>query len=738
MSVVDGFLTTWSNARQTFGEGSPQTGDQYDKSATFTQLQSTVQTAAPGSKWSGGAANAYDAVNTQHGQVLGKLAGLDQRLAAEVDNSAQVVSAGRQNLDSLKQWFVDAVNSVPPGKNADQVKMQIAQKGLTQLQEIIKQSNGQSNEIGNRVRNIGDEYQALKEKLFKQGGGKGDKDGPQSATGDQQMGPVPPEQQAKEDVEKTLKTGDKEAAGRVDKVLSSIQPYHELSAEQAAYLNEMQKQQHGMSVADLKAAEGRLDASQKHLIGDSWQLMSNDDVPREAGPWDDKRETKGGFDRLPPSVQEAVKGHGAIGLPELNDVSAIVKDGNPALQQGTELDRELIRRADRIMDTDVFTKGSVFAPGEKFGEVDDAVTNIFDSAGRDHQIVHDQITGNHGDDGRDFMRDIATHEWKDDGKSAGALFDWTANSTGPEGQIAAETANTYAKFLGEESDQLLAINGHTQIGDMNPELVKAYSHGLLPYQEELFTDQPRHDTPFKGFDDPYGDMTKTKGLFAVIDSQHDAAKEWNQLAYRNAMEYQQSFAEYAKDHPTLTAGDGRVDDLEVSARVLGVIDGGINQETLSNINNAHLANQDAANAAKDAYEFKKDIIRSVFSYGPGGDLVTNTLADQLAGDPPKVEDIVTKDGKVTDVGLSTTQQSAGHQIIQAQYTIASQFVDPSNSHIDARFFENGKLLPPARIDPSDLSIYSNQVGAALVDRPYVADRLGAFRDALQRIGGYHQ
>ena len=103
--MVDRFLTTWSNARQTFGEGRPQTGDQYDKSATFNQLQSTVQIAAPGSKWSGGAVNAYDAANTDHGQVLGKLAGLDQRLAAHVNQSVEVVAGGRQNLDAVRsQW----------------------------------------------------------------------------------------------------------------------------------------------------------------------------------------------------------------------------------------------------------------------------------------------------------------------------------------------------------------------------------------------------------------------------------------------------------------------------------------------------------------------------------------------------------------------------------------------------------------------------------------------------------
>ena len=34
MSVLDAFLSTWSNARSTFGGGTPQTGAQYDSHDT--------------------------------------------------------------------------------------------------------------------------------------------------------------------------------------------------------------------------------------------------------------------------------------------------------------------------------------------------------------------------------------------------------------------------------------------------------------------------------------------------------------------------------------------------------------------------------------------------------------------------------------------------------------------------------------------------------------------------------
>ena len=110
----------------------------------------------------------------------------------------------------------------------------------------------------------------------------------------------------------------------------------------------------------------------------------------------------------------------------------------------------------------------------------------------------------------------------------------------------------------------------------------------MPYQEEMVTDQPTVDTPFHRLDDLGSTMDKTKGLFAVIDTQPDAAREWNKAAYHHALDMQNSFAEFAKEHPDIPKGDPRMDDLQASARLLGVIDGGMSQETLSNIHNGQM------------------------------------------------------------------------------------------------------------------------------------------------------
>ena len=104
MGVLDAFYTTWSQARTTFGEGAPTTGDSFNGSARLRQMQSTIESAAPDERWRGTASQAYAAKNAEHAAVYGKLADLDQRMAAEVSRAASVVSSGRQSLDQIHAW----------------------------------------------------------------------------------------------------------------------------------------------------------------------------------------------------------------------------------------------------------------------------------------------------------------------------------------------------------------------------------------------------------------------------------------------------------------------------------------------------------------------------------------------------------------------------------------------------------------------------------------------------------
>ena len=161
MSAMEAFHSTWLQAKDTFGSGTPADGSEYDNSAKLRQLQSNVAAAKPDDRWQSPAADAYAAKNEKHAATYGKLAYLDQRMAAEVGKTTSVVTAGRQNLDQLQDWARSAAASVPNGQNAGTMKMIIASKGISQISEIVQKSSDQMAEIGERIRGIGKEYKEI-------------------------------------------------------------------------------------------------------------------------------------------------------------------------------------------------------------------------------------------------------------------------------------------------------------------------------------------------------------------------------------------------------------------------------------------------------------------------------------------------------------------------------------------------------------------------------------------------
>ncbi|WP_234897684.1 alpha/beta hydrolase [Mycolicibacterium vanbaalenii] len=161
MSAIDAFYAVWTNARRTFGDGAPAGGAQFDASAKFRQLGTEVASATPDPVWSGGAAGAYRLKNYRHRAVFDRLADLDQRLGRSVDRSAQLVSTGRQNLESLRKWVSDAAASVPPGKFREVQLTQIASAGLARLQEIVLGTHTDLSVVAQDIVKLSTEYGSL-------------------------------------------------------------------------------------------------------------------------------------------------------------------------------------------------------------------------------------------------------------------------------------------------------------------------------------------------------------------------------------------------------------------------------------------------------------------------------------------------------------------------------------------------------------------------------------------------
>ncbi|KUI11484.1 hypothetical protein AU193_18885 [Mycobacterium sp. GA-1285] len=161
MSVVDAFLSTWSRARASFGEGIPQDGAGLDYSARLESLRDEVAAATPGSEWTGAGADGYRDRNARQARTLGTLADLDRRLAVEVDRSAAVVAAGRRDLDAVRQWVIDAAATVPETPAREQMLWPVVSKGAGEVAEIIQRSHSDLAAIASRMRALGVEYEEL-------------------------------------------------------------------------------------------------------------------------------------------------------------------------------------------------------------------------------------------------------------------------------------------------------------------------------------------------------------------------------------------------------------------------------------------------------------------------------------------------------------------------------------------------------------------------------------------------
>jgi hypothetical protein len=588
VGLLDAFHETWSQARETFGQGTPEDGAKFDGSSRLLQMKSSVEAAAPDSRWQGSASDAYAAANKGHAQVYGKLADLDKRMAAEVTNAANVVTTGRQNLDNVKSWVTSMAASIPDtdADERDRKLLPIVNRGVGQLSDIIQKSTGEMTDIRGRVHGIKGEYDALTNQKFAPGEKKpGEKDDKKSAdmlgaTEDGQPDEKDVHKKAEQDVHKTL-AGDQQAAARVDNVLSGIKPGQKLTEEQSAYLSQMQAQQKGMSVEALKKAEERL-GDHKGVIANSWQLMSNKDVqfsvtePKVGALDDPKYTTRGGSDLLPDSVRDVLQRADqtivtdehpmtkalAFGS-QLDSIADIVKDGNPAFQTGTELDRQMILAADRAMD--------VVAENPRTGGAE-AIQSLFEAVDDDHRIINDQVMGRNGVSANDFLHDVNAIDWPDNGKAAGHLFSWTGDSNlAPDSQIAAETADKYAEYIGDKRPELMNIDGQT-LGQRNPELVQGYAHGLAPYVDAM-AGGTGSGGPFEIDDETSrhkGLMPHAKGVFAVLNTDSVAAGVINQAAYTEAMKHETAFA--------LNPGDPQSQShMTAAATMRGLVDVGAHE-----------------------------------------------------------------------------------------------------------------------------------------------------------------
>ena len=637
MSDVDAFLSTWSNALQTYGKGTPQTGAQYDDSGTLSQLQATVQSAAPGSKWTGGAADAYGSANDEHGRVLGRLAGLDQQLRAHVDQSAEVVAAGRRDLESVRKWVVDAAASAPQNAAAERMRMAIVQRGLSQLQEVVARSNSDLNAIGGRIRGVGLQYQALGNQKF------GTKEAPQLGGPDAKKDEEP-EETGKEDSE-ALQHGDLTPEQHQRLVANTtLTPEQQtaldngnltLPPDQMSYLQGFSRAFGDKTPAEIK---GVMDGAgpEGARVADVFQLASNPNIKTglpETQPPSFGEPSSGGKYALPDGIQKVLDGPALtqpytdgvfqdgrwVVPPEptgplqptqgLNDLANVIQGGNRELQVGSALDAGLMTKSQEMLaQSNQWPIAQAPGPGADpmqdgprwyHENVDPTLQNMFNALNKDDMVIHDAVTG-HG--AGEFLDNVTQHQWQDNGLAAGGLFDWVGDTAAndPTGR-AADTAHALAEYTSSHSNQLLNLPGtqSQSLGQVNPELTRDWSRAFAPYLDDMVgqnvVGNNAEFAPLNGADEQ---PLKTRALMSVMYSDHEASD----IMYRHAGA---SIEKYIDTAATSLTDQGPTSDnaaMRAAGKLQSALDLGSFDESYDRLHDARQAVEDSYTRRSALYD----------------------------------------------------------------------------------------------------------------------------------------
>ncbi|MCV7419793.1 hypothetical protein H7K45_04495 [Mycobacterium yunnanensis] len=665
MSVLDGFLATWSNARDTFGQGAPATGEQFDQSGPLTTMQSHVQSATPGSRWTGAGATAYDTANADHGKVFGKLAALDQQLSSHVNASSQVVAAGRQNLETIRKWVLDSAAAVPPGKNHDQMVMQIVNKGLGRLSEIVTKSNGDLATIGEKIRGLGGQYDALGNQKF----------APKEVVGDGVLGEDDKKDEEKKKNDDSGEQGREDGDSLADGTLSpeeekrlqeatTLTPEQKIALDQGnltippermAYLNGLSDSLDGKSPGEIKSTLDSLPPADAKAVSNALHLVGSDVVKTSVDPSIKPGDAgyvppTGGKENLPTSIQEVFDaplknsavpeqvigpdGKPRIELPDPNrpykfldeyrDIAAISNYGDHDLQRSSALNEGMLAESRELLsdyDSDHRPNPGL---GTAWGHenVDPTLQELLSASSHDPIAVHDAFAGVDGHSPNDdFIRDVYQHDWADDGKAAGELFPSTTDHSVRAGQ----TMHAFDAYAGDKYQDLLNMNGGREsLGEVNPSLVQSLGDANKPYIDDMVG---ANLDGTQGFDklDTGANANNMRGLFAVIDSDLTAEKSFNDHATAT---WRDIVANYSQNLAGSGIPDG--DLLAAAGKLTGAQDMGEYIHQLDMGKSEYEASLEAWNKRGEWYDSLHDIGAAI----PGLQDAVDVY-DGIPGDPLK-------------------------------------------------------------------------------------------------------
>lgn len=270
-------------------------------------------------------------------------------------------------------------------------------------------------------------------------------------------------------------------------------------------------------------------------------------------------------------------------------------------------------------------------PASAAGEIQDMLRG----GGMDKIAVHDAFQGSHG---QEFIHDLMTTQWTDDGDAAGSLTNTTAadakvaNFHDPNdvytSRLTGETMLEVAKYAhtheGWEALKNIPNTDGQSVGQLNPKLLQTLSTAMAPYADDI---AGRHDPTQLGFNEDLiehspgkTDWEGASRIYALFGGDPTAAHTF----YGQAATDLQQTAEHWAQHPNAS---GAADDVALIGHLRGVLDEGIAYS-------AGDVASDQFDAATKSWQMKHDAFGQLLNLVPdkGPADVAGAVKDQLLDD----------------------------------------------------------------------------------------------------------
>ena len=326
-----------------------------------------------------------------------------------------------------------------------------------------------------------------------------------------------------------------------------------ISASQMEYINSVNRSLDGKSPQEIRDIVNKMPPEGRAAFANMQQIGSNKEVTATV-VGDKDVPTHGGLGVLPESVQKSLTrsdlvrkasthsagyagsavSHAEFNLNGVADnkaIAEIVGAGGDQYKAGSDLDNGLMKVGQTYLHAQVMAEqadGGVITVDGKGAETSSPVTEgIFSSISADKSAVDVAVNDPHT--GMQFVDDVLTHKWSDDGRSVGGLFEFGPDRVSATDPHSAPIMSAVARAFEDDSARKLfaSIPGDEthSVGDVNPQLLRTVSHSMAPYITDLAGGDAHPEFRSLGTNE-----RTLPNLIAALNTDHDAGVHFNSQA----------------------------------------------------------------------------------------------------------------------------------------------------------------------------------------------------------------